>query len=104
VEIDVPRDTGSTFDPQTMKKRQRRLTGVDEIVQSLSAKGLTTGEIAAHFAELFGVKVSKDTEVSEDTVSRTTEKVVGEMTEWQNRPLDRVLPVMLIDAIPLQGP
>ena len=93
VEIDVPRDTGSTFDPQTVKKRQRRLTGVDEIVLSLSAKGLTTGEIAAHFADVFGAKVSKD------TISRITEKVVGEMTEWQNRPLDRVFPAMFIDAI-----
>jgi len=93
VEIDVPRDTGSTFDPQIVRKRQRRLTGVDEIVLSLSAKGLTTGEIAAHFAEVFGARVSKD------TISRITEKVIGEMTEWQNRPLDRVYPVMFIDAI-----
>lgn len=93
VEIDVPRDTGSTFDPQIVKKRQRRLTGVDEVVLSLSAKGLTTGEIAAHFAEVFGARVSKD------TISRITEKVIGEMTEWQNRPLDRVYPVMFIDAI-----
>jgi transposase-like protein len=93
VEIDVPRDTGSTFDPQIVKKRQRRLTGVDEIVLSLSAKGLTTGEIAAHFAEVFGARVSKD------TISRITEKVIGEMTEWQNRPLDRVYPVLFIDAI-----
>ena len=60
---------------------------------SLSAKGLTTGEIAAHFAEVFGARVSKD------TISRITEKVIGEMTEWQNRPLDRVYPVMFIDAI-----
>jgi hypothetical protein len=52
-------------------------------VLSLSAKGLTTGEIAAHFAEVFGARVSKD------TISRITEKVIGEMTEWQNRPLDR---------------
>ena len=93
VEIDVPRDTGSTFDPQIVRKRQRRLTGVDEIVLSLSAKGLTTGEIAAHFAEVFGARVSKD------TISRITEKVIGEMTEWQNRPLDPVYPVMFIDAI-----
>jgi transposase-like protein len=93
VEIDVPRDTGATFDPQVVKKRQRRLTGVDEIVLSLSAKGLTTGEIAAHFADVFGAKVSKD------TISRITEKVIGEMTEWQNRPLDRVYPVVFIDAI-----
>jgi transposase-like protein len=93
VEIDVPRDTGATFDPQIVKKRQRRLTGVDEIVLSLSAKGLTTGEIAAHFADVFGARVSKD------TISRITEKVIGEMTEWQNRPLDRVFPVVFIDAI-----
>jgi transposase-like protein len=62
-------------------------------VLSLSAKGLTTGEIAAHFAEVFGARVSKD------TISRITEKVIGEMTEWQNRPLDRVYPVLFIDAI-----
>jgi hypothetical protein len=77
VEIDVPRDTGSTFDPPILKKRQRRPTGVDEIVSSLSAKGLTTGETAPHFAEVFGARVSKD------TISRITEKVIEEMTEWQ---------------------
>lgn len=98
VEIEVPRDTGSTFDPQIVKKRQRRLTGVDEIVLSLSAKGLTTGEIAAHFGEVFGARVSKD------TISRITEKVIAEMTEWQNRPLDRVYPVVFIDAIFRLGP
>ena len=98
VEIDVPRDTGSTFDPQIVKKRQRRLTGVDEIVLSLSAKSLTTGEIAAHFGEVFGARVSNH------TISRITEKVIAEMTEWQNRPLDRVYPVVLIDAIFRLGP
>ncbi|MEV8148622.1 transposase [Arthrobacter sp. NPDC080073] len=70
VEIDVPRDTGSTFEPQIIKKRQRRLTGVDEIVLSLSAKGLTTGEIAAHFDDVYGARVSKD------TISRIAEGVI----------------------------
>lgn len=93
VEIEVPRDTDSSFDPQIVKKRQRRLTGVDEIVLSLTAKGLTTGEVAAHFADVYGATVSKD------TISRITDKVIGEMTEWQNRPLDRVYPVVFIDAI-----
>jgi hypothetical protein len=83
VEIEVPRDTESTFEPQIVKKRQRRLTGVDEIVLSLTARGLTTGEIAAHFHEVYGARVSKD------TVSRITEKVCGEMTEWLNRPLEK---------------
>jgi putative transposase len=54
VEIEVPRDTNSSFEPQIVKKRQRRLTGIDEIVLSLTAKGLTTGEIAAHFADTYG--------------------------------------------------
>src|SRR3954453_9666398 len=78
VEIEVPRDTDSSFDPQIVKKRQRRLTGIDEIVLSLTAKGLTTGEVAAHFADVYGATVSKD------TISRITDKVVGEMTEWCN--------------------
>jgi putative transposase len=93
VEIDVPRDTDASFEPQIVKKRQRRLTGVDEIVLSLTARGLTTGEIAAHFAEVYGASVSKE------TVSKITDKVVEEMTTWCNRPLDAVYPVIFIDAI-----
>ena len=93
VEIEVPRDTASTFEPQIVRKRQRRLTGVDEIVLSLTARGLTTGEIAAHFHEVYGARVSKD------TISRITEKVTGEMTEWLNRPLEKVYPVIFIDAM-----
>ena len=54
VGIDVPRDRDGTFEPQIVKKRQRRLNGVDEIILSLYAKGLTTGEISAHFAEIYG--------------------------------------------------
>ena len=83
VQIEVPRDTDASFDPQIVRKRQRRLTGIDQIVLSLTAKGLTTGEIAAHFDDVYGAKVSKD------TILRITDKVVGEMTEWSNRPLDR---------------
>jgi transposase-like protein len=93
VEIEVPRDLDSSFAPQIVKKRQRRLTGIDEVVLSLTAKGLTTGEVSAHFQDIYGATVSKD------TISRITDKVVGEMTEWQNRPLDRVYPVMFIDAV-----
>jgi putative transposase len=60
VQIQVPRDTDTSFDPQIVKKRQRRLRGVEEIVLSLSAKGLTTGEIAAHVDDVYGASVSKD--------------------------------------------
>ena len=80
-EIDVPRDTDSLFDPQVVRKRQRRLTGVDEVVLSLSAKGLTTGAIAAHFDDMYEAKVSKD------TLSRITDKPVGELTVRSNSPL-----------------
>ena len=93
VQIEVPRDTDSSFDPTIVRKRQRRLSGVDEIVLSLSAKGLTTGEIAAHFDDVYGAKVCKD------TISRITDKVLTEMAEWCNRPLDPVYPVIFIDAI-----
>jgi putative transposase len=82
VEIDVPRDRDGSFEPQLVKKRQRRLTGVDEMVLSLSAKGLTHGEISAHLAEVYGASVSKQ------TISTITDKVIDGMTEWQNRPLD----------------
>src|SRR4029453_8246169 len=76
VEIDVPRDRDGSFEPQIVRKRQRRLSGVDEIVLSLYAKGLTTGEISAHFDEIYGASVSKE------TISRITDKVIEEMTEW----------------------
>ncbi|MFD7275410.1 transposase, partial [Streptomyces mirabilis] len=93
VEIDVPRDREGSFEPAIVKKRQRRLTGVDEMVLSLSAKGLTHGEISAHLAEVYGADVSKT------TISVITDKVMDGMAEWQNRPLDRVYPVVFIDAI-----
>ena len=82
VTLEVPRDREGTFEPVVVRKRQRRLNGVDEMVLSLSAKGLTTGEIADHFAQVYGQSMSKD------TISRITDKVIAEMVEWQNRPLD----------------
>src|SRR5665647_989871 len=70
-----------------------RLEDVDQLVLSLTARGLTTGEVAAHFADVYGANVF------EDTISRTTEKVTGELADWQHRPLDRVYPVIFIDAL-----
>jgi transposase-like protein len=93
VEIDVPRDRDGSFEPKIVRKRQRRLGGVDEMVMSLTAKGLTTGEVQAHLAEVYG------SDVSRETISKITDAVVGEMTDWQNRPLDRVYPVVFIDAM-----
>ncbi|MBP1232505.1 transposase-like protein [Arthrobacter sp. PvP102] len=93
VEIEVPRDRDGSFEPVIVPKRKRRLDGIDQIVLSLSARGLTTGEIAAHFEEVYGAKVSKD------TISRITEKVAGELAEWSARPLDPIYPVLFVDAV-----
>lgn len=93
VRIEVPRDREGTFEPQIVKKRQRRLNNVDEVVLSLYAKGLTTGEISAHFADIYGVSVSKE------TISRITDAVIAEMHEWASRPLDSIYAAVFIDAI-----
>jgi putative transposase len=93
VEVTVPRDRNGSVEPRIVAKRQKRLTGVDEMVISLAAKGLTTGEISAHLAEVYGAEVSRQ------TISTITDKVIEGMVEWQNRPLDLVYPVIFIDAI-----
>ena len=93
VTIEVPRDRAGTFDPVIVKKRQRRLTDVDSVAISLYAKGLTTGDISAHFAEVYGASISKD------TISRITDRVVEEMQSWTSRPLTPVYAAIFIDAI-----
>jgi putative transposase len=93
VEVEVPRDRDGSFTPQIVRKRQRRLGAIDGIVLSLSAKGLTTGEISAHLAEVYGAAVSKD------TISAITDRVLVGLADWQSRPLDPVYPVIFIDAI-----
>ncbi len=93
VDLRVPRDRAGTFEPVTVPKHQRRLDGLSGNVISLYAKGLTTGEIQTHLAEIY------DTEVSRETISKITDEIVADMAVWQNRPLDAVYPVLLIDAI-----
>jgi putative transposase len=93
VEIEVPRDREASFEPVIVRKRQRRLTDLDQVVLSLSAKGLTTGEISAHLGEVYGAEVSKD------TVTRITDRVIEEMTAWWARPLEQVYAAVFIDAI-----
>jgi len=93
VTIQVPRDREGTFSPVIVRKHQRRLGQVDEIVLSLTARGLTTGEVSAHFAEIYGASVSKD------TISRITEKVTEEMQAWLTRPLESVYAAVFIDAL-----
>lgn len=83
VQLDVPRDRQGSFEPKIVPKHARRLEGFDEAIISLYAKGLTTGEIQAHLAEIYDVQVSRD------LVSRVTDKVAEELAAWQSRPLDR---------------
>src|SRR6266498_529250 len=93
VELEVPRDRDASFQPRIVRKRQRRLVGVEDLVVSLVAKGLTTGEVAAHLAEIYG------TQVSRQTISTITDRVLEGLAAWQSRPLDAVYPVIFIDAI-----
>ena len=93
VDLEVPRDRDGSFEPKTVKKRQRRLDGVDSMVISLTAKGLSTGEVEAHLMEVYSTNISRE------TISKITDRVLDEMADWQNRPLDRVYPVIFIDAL-----
>ena len=93
VELQMPRDRNGTFEPATVPKHQRRLDGLAGNVISLYAKGLTTGDIQAHLLEIYG------TEISRETISKITDAIVEDMIAWQNRPLDAIYPVLLIDAI-----
>ncbi|MDG2112209.1 MAG: IS256 family transposase [Actinomycetota bacterium] len=93
IDLAVPRDRAGTFDPVTVPKQQRRLEGLSANVISLYAKGLTTGEIQAHLEEIY------DTDVSRELISKITDEVIEDMVSWQNRPLDPIYAVVLIDAI-----
>ena len=93
VQLAVPRDRDASFEPRIVRKRQRRLVGVEDLVVSLVAKGLTTGEVQAHLAEIYGAEVSRQ------TISTITDRVLEGLAAWQSRPLDPVYPVLFIDAI-----
>jgi putative transposase len=91
--IRSPRDRNGTFEPQIVKKRQTRWVGFDEKVISLYARGLTVREIQGHLAEIYG------TEVSPDLISKVTDTVLADAKAWQNRPLERVYPIVYLDAL-----
>lgn len=93
VPLRIPRDRKGEFEPQIVPKHARRVGGFNEMILSLYAKGLTTGEIQAHLAEIY------EAEVSRELISKVTDAVNDELTGWRNRPLDRVYAVCFIDAI-----
>src|SRR5215213_6377449 len=93
IELEVPRDRRATFDPQLIAKYQRRFPGFDDKVVSMYARGMSTREIQGHLRELYGI------EVSPDLVSAVTDAVLDEVADWQNRPLEALYPLVLLDAL-----
>lgn len=96
LELRTPRDRDGTFEPQRVKKNQPRITGMDNQILSLYAKGMTTREIAAAFKELY------DADISPALISKVTDAVMEQVVEWQNRPLDAVYPIVYLDCIVLK--
>ena len=96
VRIDAPRDRAGTFEPQIVRKRQRRFEGFDEKILALYSRGLSTRDIEAHLAEIYGVKVGRD------LISKVTDAVMDDARAWQSRPLDDVYPVVFLDALVLK--
>jgi putative transposase len=93
VDLAVPRDRNGSFDPKIVRKGQTRLEGFNDRIIALYARGMTTRDIRAHLREMY------DVDVSPDLISRVTDAVLEELAEWQSRPLDRVYPVIFIDAL-----
>jgi putative transposase len=93
VDLAVPRDRAGSFDPKIVRKGQTRLDGFNARIIALYARGMTVRDIRAHLREMY------DVDVSPDLISRVTDAVLEELAEWQSRPLDRVFPVVFIDAL-----
>ena len=93
VEIQTPRDRQGSFEPQLVRKNQTRLTSMDDQILTLYAKGLSTREIVETFKEMY------DADVSPTLVSKVTDKVLEQITEWQARPLDSIYPIVYLDCI-----
>jgi putative transposase len=93
LDLQVPRDRLSTFDPQLIAKYQRRFPGFDDKIVSMYARGMSTREIQGHLRQLYGI------EVSPDLVSAVTDAVLDEVAEWQNRPLEALYPLVFLDAL-----
>jgi putative transposase len=93
IQIDVPRDRASQFEPRLIRKGQTRFDGFDDKIISMYARGMTCREIQAHLQEIYGV------EVSPDLISTATDGVIDEVRAWQSRPLDPVYPILYLDAL-----
>jgi putative transposase len=93
IDIDVPRDRQGSFEPQIVGKHERRFTGFDDKIIAMYARGMTVREIQGFMAEMYAV------DVSPDLISRVTDAVLAEVTQWQSRPLEPMYPVVFFDAL-----
>lgn len=93
MEIDVPQDRNSNFEPQVIRKRQKDISDIDQKIISMYAKGMTTRQISETMEDIYGF------EASEGFISDVTDKILPQIEDWQNRPLDEVYPILYIDAI-----
>ena len=93
IELAVPQDRDSTFEPKIVKKRQKDISDIDQKIISMYARGLTTRQISEQIEELYGF------ECSEGFISDVTDKILQDITDWQNRPLDDIYPILFIDAV-----
>ena len=93
MDIDVPQDRKSTFEPQIVKKRQKDISDIDQKIISMYAKGMTTRQISETIEDIYGF------ETSEGFISDVTDKILPQIEDWKNRPLDEVYPILYIDAI-----
>ncbi|BFM17105.1 hypothetical protein R50073_32880 [Maricurvus nonylphenolicus] len=93
IDIDTPRDRDASFEPQIVRKGQTRITGMDDQILSLYAKGMSTRDIVAAFKEMY------DADISAGLVSKVTNAVIDQVVEWQNRPLEAVYPIVYLDCI-----
>jgi len=93
IELEPPRDRAGTFDPQVVKKRQRDISGIEERVISMYAKGMSARDISSHIHDIYGY------ELSAETISTITEKVMEKAREWQSRPLEAVYPIVFMDGM-----
>mgnify|MGYP001245967671 CR=1 FL=1 len=93
VEIDVPRDRNNTFEPQIVKKHQRRFDGFDDKIISMYSYGMSTRDIQAHLEDIYGV------EVSPNLISEVTDGVMEDVVAWQNRPLEKIYPILFLDCL-----
>jgi transposase-like protein len=96
LELEIPRDRLSSFEPKLVAKHQRRMPGFDDHVIGMYARGMTVREIQAHLLELYG------TDVSPDLISTITDEVMDEVTQWQQRPLETMYPIVYFDALRLK--